>query len=68
MTLSDHKEAEFGEKYAVLMKEPRVFRRAIFVVDRHDKVVYAAYMPKIGDEPQYEVVLDVARKAIGPEM
>ena len=64
MTLSDAKEAQFGKKYGVLLKEPGVFRRAIFVVDKHDKVVYAAYMPKLGDEPEYAAVLENARKSL----
>jgi thiol peroxidase len=58
ITLSDHLSAEFGEKYGVLLKEPRIFRRAVFVVSRQDQVVYAAYMPAIGDEPDYAAVLE----------
>jgi thiol peroxidase len=65
VTLSDHQHAEFGEKYGVLLKEPRVFRRAIFVVDRQGVVVYAAYMPALGDEPDYAAVLGAAREALG---
>lgn len=63
-TLSDHLSGEFGEKYAVLLKEPRAFRRAVFVVDRQDKLVYVAYMPAIGQEPDYEQVLQAARRAL----
>jgi thiol peroxidase len=63
ITLSDHKEAEFGEKYGVLLKEPRILRRAIFVIDRDGKVVYADYMPVLGDEPDYAAVLKAARDA-----
>jgi len=47
ITLSDHLSAEFGQKYGVLVKEMRVLRRAIFVVDAHDRIVYAAYMPEL---------------------
>ena len=64
ITLSDHKEAEFGAKYGVLLKELRIFRRAIFVVDRNEKVVYAAYLASLGDEPEYEAVLAAARSAL----
>jgi thiol peroxidase len=64
-TLSDHMAAEFGEKYGCLIKERRTLRRAVFVVDRNDKVVYAAYMPALGDEPDYEAVLTAARAALG---
>ena len=65
LTLTDHLAGEFGEKYAVLLKEFRIFRRAIFVVDRKGKVVYVAYLPVIGDEPNYAEVLDAARAALG---
>lgn len=61
---SDHKLAEFGEKYGVLLKEPRINRRAIFVIDRDDIVVYAQYMPALGVEPDYLEVLDAARQAL----
>jgi thiol peroxidase len=64
ITLSDHKTAEFGEKYGVLIKEQRIFRRAIFVVNRDDKVIYAAYMPTLGEEPNYLEVLETARGAL----
>lgn len=64
MTLSDAKEAQFGKKYGVLLKEPRILRRAIFIVDKKDKVVLASYMPKLGDEPDYPAVLEAARKAL----
>jgi len=64
ITLSDHKTAEFGEKYGVLLKEVRFFRRAIFVVDRNGKIVYVDYMPVLGDEPKYEEVLAAARAAL----
>ena len=65
VTLSDHLQADFGQKYGVLLKDFRFFRRAIFVVDRQGTVVYAAYMPVLGDSPNYAEVLDAARKALG---
>ena len=63
-TLTDYKNTDFGPKYGVLLKEPHVFRRAIFVINRNDKVVYAAYMPSIGEEPNYDEVLNAARHAL----
>jgi thiol peroxidase len=64
ITLSDHHNAEFGQIYGVLLKEQRFFRRAVFVVDQNDMVVYSAYMPVLGDEPNYPEVLDAARHAL----
>lgn len=64
MTLSDHQNAEFGEKYAVLIKERRILRRAVFVIDRAGKLTYVAYMPQLGQEPDYPAVLEAARRAL----
>jgi len=64
-TLSDHLSGEFGEKYGVLLKDQRVFRRAIFVVDRQDRLVYVEYLPALGNEPDYEAVLAAAGAALG---
>ncbi len=64
MVLSDHMTAEFGEKYGCLIKERRVLRRAVFVVDRNDKITYVDYMPALGVEPNYDEVLAAARAAM----
>jgi thiol peroxidase len=64
ITLSDHKSADFGEKYGVLVKEQRILRRAIFVVNDMDLIVYAAYMPALKDEPNYVEVLAAAQTAL----
>lgn len=64
ITLSDHKNTDFGPKYGVLLKELNIFRRAVFVADRSGKVVYAEYLPVLGDEPDYEAVLAAARHAL----
>jgi thioredoxin-dependent peroxiredoxin len=62
--LSDHMSADFGIKYGVLIKEVRVLRRAVFVVDRAGKFTYVAYMPALGVEPNYIEVLDAAKAAL----
>src|SRR5678815_1586324 len=41
--VSDVINAEFGEKYGLLIKERRYFRRAVFIVDRMGKLTYVAY-------------------------
>jgi thiol peroxidase len=66
-TLSDHMTAEFGVRYGCLIKERRILRRATFVVDRSDRIVYAAYTAKLGDEPDYDAILDAARQALRGE-
>ncbi|HQV68997.1 MAG TPA: thiol peroxidase [Thermoflexales bacterium] len=64
-TVSDVVDGDFGVKYGTLIKERRFHRRAVFVVDPQGKLVYAAYMPKLGDEPHYEEVLAAAKAALG---
>jgi thiol peroxidase len=64
IVLSDHMSTDFGVKYGVLIKEVRFLRRAVFVVDRTGKLTYVAYMPALGDEPDYAAVLTAARAAL----
>ena len=64
VVLSDHKDTDFGIKYGCLLRDQRILRRAVFVIDRDDKVVYANYMPALGDEPDYAAVLQAARAAL----
>jgi thioredoxin-dependent peroxiredoxin len=64
LVLSDHLDTNFGQSYGVLMKELRILRRAVFVVDAGGVVVYADYMASAGDEPNYEAVLSAARAAL----
>ncbi|MEV0155442.1 thiol peroxidase [Micromonospora sp. NPDC050686] len=62
-TLSDHRDLSFGHAYGVLIKELRLLARAVFVVDAHDEVVHAEYVPAIEQHPEYDAALAVARAA-----
>ena len=64
MVVSDHLDGNFGEKYGTLVKERRILRRAVFVVNKGGKVVYADYMLALGEEPKYEDVLAAAKAAL----
>jgi thiol peroxidase len=61
--LSDHKDASFGEHYGTLIKELRIESRAIFVIDRDNKVRHAEYVKEVADHPDYEAALAAARSA-----
>ncbi len=63
-TLSDAYDGNFGESYGVMIKENRFHRRAIWVVDRNDQVVYSDYMASLGDQPDYDAVLAAAKTAL----
>jgi thioredoxin-dependent peroxiredoxin len=61
--LSDHKDGSFGANYGTLIKELRIESRAIFVVDRNNKVVHAEYVKEVADHPNYEAALTAAKSA-----
>lgn len=63
-TLSDAFDGNFGLAYGVMIKECRWFWRAVWVVDRDDKVVYSEYTSGLGVKPDYEAVLATARAAL----
>jgi len=63
-TVSDSTHADFGPRYGCLVKEKRVLRRAMFVIGRDGKVIYADYMAALGDEPRYDDVLAAVKKAL----
>jgi thiol peroxidase len=62
--VSDVVDTEFGEKYGTLIKERRYLRRSVFIVDRTGKLVYVAYMPHLGVEPNYAEVIEAAKAAL----
>jgi len=59
--VSDHKYTEFGLRYSCLLSEPRILRRAVFIVDKENILRYSAYMPALKTEPDYEEVLNTAK-------
>jgi len=61
-TLSDHRDASFGQAYGVLVKELRLLARAVFVVDREGVIRYEQIVGEIAQEPDYEAALSAARK------
>jgi thiol peroxidase len=63
--VSDVLEAEFGQKYGILIKERRYLRRSVFIVGRDGKLTYVNYLPALGDEPNYDEVIAEAKKALG---
>lgn len=62
-TLSDHRDADFGHKYGVLIKELRLLTRAIFVVDSNDKVTYVEYVSEATNHVDYDQALEAAKAA-----
>jgi thiol peroxidase len=62
-SLSSHKSEQFGRDYGVLLKEWRMLQRAVFVVDKNDRIAHAEYVADQMREPDYQAALEAARKA-----
>ncbi|MBB6177167.1 thiol peroxidase [Anoxybacillus tengchongensis] len=63
VTLSDHRDVSFGQAYGVLIQELRLLARAVFVVDRNDRVTYVEYVSEATNHPNYEAAIEAARQA-----
>jgi thioredoxin-dependent peroxiredoxin len=63
-TLSDHREAAFGQGYGVLIKELRLLARSIFVLDAHGVVRYVQHVKEVSQEPDYAAVVAAVKKLI----
>jgi thiol peroxidase len=63
-TLSDHREADFGTKYGVLIKELRLLARAIFLIDKDDTIRYVEYVRELGTPPNYEAALNAIKNTV----
>jgi thiol peroxidase len=61
-TLSDHRDASFGNAYGVLIKELRLLARAVFLVDRKGAIQYIQLVKEIASEPDYEAVFNALKK------
>ena len=64
VTLSDHRNADLGKAYGVLIKELRLLARAVFVIDKQGVVRYTQLVKEVGDEPDYGAILEAARKLV----
>jgi thiol peroxidase len=63
--LSDHRNGSFGEHYGTMIKELRILSRAIFVVDQQNTIRHVEYVKEVGDHPDYESALAVAKSLSG---
>ena len=60
-TLSDHRDAAFGEAYGLLIKELRLLGRAVLVLDREGVVRYHQLVKEVSEEPDYDAALEAVK-------
>lgn len=63
-TLSDHRDADFGSMFGVLIKELRLLARAIFILDKDENVKYVEYVKELGNPPNYDAALKALKEII----
>lgn len=60
----DHRKASSGTAFGVLMKEPRLLARSIFVIDREGILRYKEIVPEISEHPDYERAIGAIKELI----
>jgi len=66
MGLSDYLDQSFGRAFGVVIEEPLILARAVFVIDAAGVVQYAEVVPEITDEPDYAAAM-AALKSLLPQ-
>lgn len=63
-TLSDHRNASFGEAFGVLIKELRLLARAVFVIDKEGTIQYIEIVDELTNEPDYDAAIKATRELL----
>lgn len=63
-TLSDFKDRQFAQAWGLYIKELGLLARAVYVIDKEGKVQHAQLVPEIAQEPNYDAVIEAAKKLV----
>lgn len=66
MGLSDYLDQSFGRAFGVVIEEPLILARAVFVIDAAGVVHHEEVVPEITDEPDYAAAM-AALKSLLPQ-
>ena len=61
LTLSDHKDLDFGTKYGFVVEELRLLTRGILILDKDNIIKHIEYVPEITNHPDYDKALEVVK-------
>jgi thiol peroxidase len=64
VTLSDHREASFGNAFGVLIKELRLLARAVFVLDEQRVIRDIVILDDVTKEPDYNTIIESVKKLV----
>ncbi len=62
-TLSDYKDGNFGNAWGTMIDELGIQSRAVFVLNEHNTIVHAEYVPEVTEHPNYDAALTAAKGA-----
>jgi len=62
--LSDYYDQNFGRSFGVLIEEPRILTRAVFVIDWKGVLHHAEVVPEITQQPDYDAAIAVLRRIV----
>lgn len=61
VTISDHKDLDFGTKYGYIMEPLRLLARGTVVIDKDNVVKFVEYVKEVTTEPDYEAALEIIK-------
>ncbi|GET22805.1 thiol peroxidase [Prolixibacter denitrificans] len=64
VTLSDHRDTDFGLKYGYLIKELRLLARGTVIIDKDGTIKYVEFVSEITNEPDYDSALKVVKELL----
>lgn len=64
VTLSDHKDLDFGLKYGFVIEELRLLSRGTVIIGKDNKVKYVEYVPEVTQEPNYDAALKIIKELV----
>lgn len=64
VTVSDHKDVDFGVKYGLLIQEHRLLARGVIIIDQYDMVRYVELVKEVSDEPDYDKALKMVEELL----
>lgn len=64
ITLSDHKDLDFGLQYGLVIEELRLLSRSIMVVDHNNIIQHVEYVRELAHHVDYDAALSALKKCL----
>ncbi|NLI61582.1 MAG: thiol peroxidase [Clostridiales bacterium] len=64
ITLSDHRDLDFGMNYGFVIEELRLLSRGIVVLDKGNMVKHVEYVREVTEHPDYDKALDQVKQML----